>query len=367
VAEGPGEGGRHHLEDARGKQEGRRRYSGPLGKTICDRRLSSLRCALDRRDLDVGLWLQINKLTYTGMRFLLSGDFNQFTPLGNSFRGTQVAESAIEHAALMHTLCSGNAVTITEFRRSAAALFSFYASLIHGGSRFELPLADAVKLAKAQFCYASFARWSLVISHQRRVRLNRENNEQEAPPDAVRLVVWGKVAHGSGAQTMLIWPGVQLIGCVSAEKKGVRNGCLYTVASVGDDTVRLEGLEASFTFDQTKLWLRLSYAQTYGSWQGIEFSGSLRLWGVTHKIFSRRRLFVGLSRATDGAFIGLKDQSAGGKNSSVPCRRGRPRLSSSTSSSSMSVPGEVEKVYKGCGRRFLLIDFLKQAGGQDGL
>jgi hypothetical protein len=40
--------------------------------------------------LDVGLWLQINKLTYTGMCFLLSGDFNQFPPLGNTFRGAPV-------------------------------------------------------------------------------------------------------------------------------------------------------------------------------------------------------------------------------------------------------------------------------------
>jgi hypothetical protein len=106
---------------------------------------------------------------------------------------------------------------------------------------------------------------------------------------------------------MLIWPGLQLIGSVSAEKKGVRNGCLYTVASVGSETVHLEGLEASFTYDQVKLWLRLSYAQTYASCQGTEFSGPLRLWDVTHKFFSRRHLFVGLSRATLGAFIGLRD------------------------------------------------------------
>ena len=175
----------------------------------------------------------------------------------------------------MHTLCSGNAVTLTECRRSDAELFSFYSSLILGGARFELPLVEAVKQAKAQFSYDAPARWNLVVSHHRRVRLNREHNEQEAPPGAVRLEVSGKAARGNGAQTMLLWPGLQLIGSVSAEKKGIRNWCLYTVASVGDETVRLEGLEASFTYDQVKLWLRLSYAQTYASCYGTEFSGPL--------------------------------------------------------------------------------------------
>jgi hypothetical protein len=105
---------------------------------------------------------------------------------------------------------------------------------------------------------------------------------------------------------MKLWPGLQLLGCVSSEKKGVRNGCLYTVSSVGGDAVRLEGLPATFTFEQTTRWLRLSYAQTYASCQGTEFTESLCLWDVGHKYFTIRHLFVGLSRAAQGAFISLK-------------------------------------------------------------
>ncbi len=71
--------------------------------------------------------------------------------------------------------------------------------------------------------------------------------------------------------------------------------------------MRLEGLAAVFTYDQVKLWLRLSYAQTYASCQGNEFEGALRLWDVTHRFFTRRHLFVGLSRAKLGSAVGLKD------------------------------------------------------------
>jgi hypothetical protein len=106
---------------------------------------------------------------------------------------------------------------------------------------------------------------------------------------------------------MLIWPGIQLFGCTSAAK-AIRNGCLYTVESVDTEaqTFVLEGV-GSVTFDQARAWLRLSYAQTYASCQGTEFVDSVCLWDTTHRHFSRRHLFVGLSRAKMNATVSLRD------------------------------------------------------------
>ena len=50
--------------------------------------------------LDVGLWLQLSKLTYIGTQFLLSGDFNQFSSIGNSFRGSRISEDAFENSGI---------------------------------------------------------------------------------------------------------------------------------------------------------------------------------------------------------------------------------------------------------------------------
>ena len=42
---------------------------------------------------DVGILCQLNKLTFTSkVRFLLSGEFNQFQPLFNSFQGAPMSE-----------------------------------------------------------------------------------------------------------------------------------------------------------------------------------------------------------------------------------------------------------------------------------
>ncbi len=163
--------------------------------------------------LDVGLWLQLSKLSFTGMQFLLSGDFNQFSPIGNSFRGSLIEEDAFEASGLLHTLAGGNRVELLECRRSDAELFGFYSSLIAGGSRFELGLAAAVREAKALLTYDGLAEHNLVIGHQKRIKLNRELNQQLAPPGAIRLEVSGKASHGNSAQTMLLWPGIVLIGC----------------------------------------------------------------------------------------------------------------------------------------------------------
>jgi hypothetical protein len=84
---------------------------------------------------------------------------------------------------------------------------------------------------------------------------------------------------------------------------------LYTVASIDPEakSLALEGVEGSLTFEQAKARLTLSYAQTYASCQGTEFGGSLRLWDCGHKFFTKRHLFVGLSRAKQDAEVSLRD------------------------------------------------------------
>jgi hypothetical protein len=61
-----------------------------------------------------------------------------------------------------------------------------------------------VEQAKALFVHQGPARWNLVISHRKRVQINREMNTAKAARDAVCLEVSGKPARGNGAQTMLL-------------------------------------------------------------------------------------------------------------------------------------------------------------------
>ena len=67
--------------------------------------------------LDCEFIAAINKLTNTNVRFMLSGDFNQFAPIGNSFRGSAVEDDAFERSNLLHRMADGNGLTLTECKR----------------------------------------------------------------------------------------------------------------------------------------------------------------------------------------------------------------------------------------------------------
>ena len=93
--------------------------------------------------------------------------------------------------------------------------------------------------------------------------------------------------------------GLSLLGCSQASKK-VKNNCLYEVVAIGNEHIEITSGEGriSLSHEQVANLTRLSYARTYASIQGTEFQDeSLRLWDTSHPRFTRRHLFVAVSRA----------------------------------------------------------------------
>ena len=100
---------------------------------------------------------------------------------------------------------------------------------------------------------------------------------------------------------MLLWPGLQLLGCGGL----VKNQVLYTIQKIEGQELWLEGLQKPLSFAQVKSCLRLSFSQTYASVQGTEYSEALRLHDCGHRMFTRKHLFVGLSRSRSSALVSL--------------------------------------------------------------
>jgi len=239
------------------------------------------------------------------IRFLLAGDFNQFSPIGSCWKGTPIADDAFQRSALLHRMCGGHMVQLRECRRADKVLFDFYSSLILGGGRFVLPVARAVEEARAAFDFEGPVRWSLVISHAKRVLLNRKLNLFYARgKEVVKINIAGPALRENAAQSMIIGPGLQLLGSGGGH---VRNQVAYTIKSIGDGQLWLEELEKPLTFAQVRSCLRLSFAQTYASVQGTEYDEPLRLHDCSHRFFSLKHLFVGLSRSKSGALDSLVD------------------------------------------------------------
>ena len=81
----------------------------------------------------------------------------------------------------------------------------------------------------------------------------------------------------------------------------MRNNVLYTVLHLTEDLVYPSAPHAeeplALPYAQVAEMLRLSYAQTYASCQGTEFDGTLRVHDTNSRHFTRRHLFISLSRA----------------------------------------------------------------------
>jgi hypothetical protein len=239
--------------------------------------------------LETNLWSQLNRLS--GRQFILSGDPNQFPPLFDNWRGVAVPEDAFQRSNLLLALVQCNRLTLTQCMRSDVQLFSFYASLIPGGSRFSQPLVDVLAEARATFCRPGPAQHNLCISHRKRHQLNKEANE--------RLRLAHPAVYVKGDPGMWIWPGLVLFG--SSGGRRTRNGLAYEVESVGEDSLVAGGVKLPFA--NLAATMRLPWAQTLASCQGTEFQGTLAIHDTDNPHFTRRHLFVALSRAKEACNV----------------------------------------------------------------
>jgi len=123
--------------------------------------------------LDFQQYCLLNALTYNGCQFVVSGDVNQMGACFSSFRGIPVDSDEIAQSSFFYQLCGAHVCRLTECRRSDRPLFDWYTSVGAGGSRHGLPLAEQVRQARAAFPAAGRARWHLVVSHFKRLAINR--------------------------------------------------------------------------------------------------------------------------------------------------------------------------------------------------
>jgi hypothetical protein len=143
-----------------------------------------------------------------------------------------------------------------------------------------------------------------VISHKSRVVLNRLSNEADATghPDAelFSMEEFGLEPQPgtNNPQDAWFWPGQRVVACSKGRK--LRNGLEYEILELGTKvTVKATGEEpVSLKRAEFFRCMRLRYAVTYASAQGLTIRTLLALHDTGHKYFDWRKLYVGLSRAT---------------------------------------------------------------------
>ena len=137
------------------------------------------------------------------------------------------------------------------------------------------------------------ARCTLTISHKNRMRIDRQRNMQDAlGKEGILLKATKETRGGNQPQDMILWKGLQLIGAGHRCLKGM----FYEVEELNEKIVQLtSGLV--LTHEQAVQSLRLCYALTYASCQGLTLPGVVRL-DTQSAHFTMKHLYVGLSRGT---------------------------------------------------------------------
>ena len=222
----------------------------------------------------------------------------------SSFRGIPVDSDEISQSEFFHRMCGGHVCRLTTCFRSDKPLFDWYTSLAENGPRHSLTLAEQVRQARAAFPRRGRARWHLVVSHLKRIAINRREMLRLRPPGAIfvpRVLTSGMTC---ASQDMWLWVGMEVFACCRSVTKGLRNGLLYTVEEVGD-TVRVGG--ATLTLEEASKFLRPSFAQTYASSQGLTLEGLVAVCDSGHRNFTTRMLLIGLSRSRGSDLVQVCD------------------------------------------------------------
>jgi len=265
--------------------------------------------------LDIGLLQDLNHASFRKppIQWILSGDFNQYAPFFQSFLGKPVAKN-FEASDLLHLLTGGNKLTLTHCRRSDEVLFNWYASIVKSplGSRHHQTIQETVVQARAEFTIAKaigfipgsrLAPTNLVISHRlREVVISQCNLADVKGREGAQWMTQEEfnitAAVGTNnPQDAFFWPGQCVVACSRGRK--LKNGREYEILELGE-TVTLKSGEEQVSLKRSDFFksMRLRYAITYASAQGLTLQGLLALHDTSNEHFNWKMLYVGLSRAT---------------------------------------------------------------------
>jgi len=235
------------------------------------------------------LLAELYKLVYMNVQTVIIGDFHQMYPVsGHSWKGTKLQDEIVQDSVALWRLCGGQFLELKENMRSDQILFDYYSKLL------DKPLD--IEHAKRTFPRQDgHPKWSLVIPHRLRIKINGVQNKFEKPKDAV-FIEKVKCAGPNKGQNMFIYPGQVLRSTVT--RKPISNGCFYKIKEIGEE---VDFGDFKISKEYLAKHFRLSHAICIASAQGYSLDGRVRIY--SHPRLSSRHLLVALSRATHHSLV----------------------------------------------------------------
>ena len=140
-------------------------------------------------------------------------------PVSNAWRSIIIAGEALWSSGMLFDM-TGSRIVLMACLRSDKELFSAVnrlPALYNSADQASIIKSYAEQIQMKEPCVHS-----LCISPETRIKINNSENMRLAPSDAKYIKVQGKQAVRCAQQSMLMWPGLKLLGCVSRHRKTSR-------------------------------------------------------------------------------------------------------------------------------------------------
>jgi len=275
--------------------------------------------------IGLGAWSVLAEWTLLGCEFIVLGDFEgQFLPIADSY-GLGIRVDKLD---IMKQICKGLHIKLTIPKRFGQNHFAWVMSKY---PLVDKPFAPAhAEEVRARFPYRGESiDLYITIAHRDRRSLNALSNQKDRTGGI--LIRCAPATGANLPQDMYLKPGMTLLGC-SRSCAIIVNGVPYTVVDVSPSFVKVqmvpkykrdlslskkgkakerEELAAArqegqlvLNHDQASRWLRLPYAVTYRSSQGITARDKrVMIMSMDKPMFELRSLIVGSSRVTDDRLL----------------------------------------------------------------
>jgi hypothetical protein len=241
--------------------------------------------------MSLDLLAALEHLRLKGVRLVCFGDFLQFTPVSNRWRGVSVSPEAFQSSDLYKAWAGCTKFVLNRARRNDTAHFDFCNRIRR------VSIDEGVNLAMERYPPRNeLATWNLVVSHWRRRLIN--NDMQKRAAAKVQEKAWIEDAE----VPFHIFAGTELMGR-NNDFSHIKTGAFLVVTKLLGDGVEMqdEGLKETFklNFGQVAKYTRLRHAMTLYSTQGRSLQGTIAVHDWLNKYFTSTSLYVALSRARE--------------------------------------------------------------------
>ena len=222
------------------------------------------------------------------IKFIIIGDFAQFKPVNDNYKGTY------EHSPALHHLCDGQRVTLTKCRRSDSELFNLYTN-VHNvdASRFEFKQLTDLNIA---------------YTHNTRKYVNRICMDKFS--EGQEYMVAQRSIMNKKTQTTKVFVGLPIVAHRNSKEMEIFNSEVFEISDVDFDAKTFTFINGdtahTMNINQFSSMFYPAFCITAHVSQGCTFDKPYTIWDWNHPRMDETAKYVALSRATSIKNIQIK-------------------------------------------------------------